>query len=252
VRVVGLRGSERLRANSQKTGRDHVAPSSERRRVLRYGVGSAVAILTLTTILLIQVLTTRPHPTVVSAKVAKATTLAPALASPRARLLPPLPHGPEGPAHSAAPVVAAAPPVWLSIPSIGVDTGLETLALLPDRTLAAPSQWSMAGWYAAGVRPGDRGPAVIAGHVDSVSGPAVFYHLRQLRPGAEVLVREKTGTTLRFLVDTTASYPKERFPTRAVYGPTPLPELRLITCTGDFDFQAHSYRDNLVVSAHLT
>lgn len=169
-----------------------------------------------------------------------------------AGVLPPLPHGPTGPAHPVpppAPLVAL--PQRLSIPAIGVDSPLERLGLLPDHTLQPPAQWGEAGWYADGVRPGAPGPAVIAGHVDSVSGPAVFYRLRDLRPGAVALVRLGDGRTLRFVVDTVHVYPKDRFPTAAVYGPTALPELRLITCTGDFDFRAHSYVDNLVVSAHL-
>jgi sortase (surface protein transpeptidase) len=139
----------------------------------------------------------------------------------------------------------------LSIPEIGVDTALQPLTLLADGTLQSPSRWGRAGWYADGVRPGDPGPAVIVGHVDSYLGPAVFYHLRDLRPGAVVMVREETGTVLRFVVDTVRAYPKNRFPTAAVYGPTPLPELRLVTCTGEFDYVAESYLDNLVVSAVL-
>lgn len=169
-----------------------------------------------------------------------------------AGVLPPLPHGPTGPAHPAPSAASAvALPERLSIPAIGVDSSLERLGLQPDHTLQPPAQWEEAGWYADGVRPGAPGPAVIAGHVDSVSGPAVFYRLRDLRPGALALVRLGDGRTLRFVVDTVHVYPKDRFPTAAVYGPTALPELRLITCTGDFDFRAHSYVDNLVVSAHL-
>ncbi|MCU1657212.1 MAG: hypothetical protein JWO57_1868 [Pseudonocardiales bacterium] len=167
--------------------------------------------------------------------------------------LPPLPHGPTGPAHAAprAPAQSALP-VRLTIPAIGVDTPLEHLGLLPDHTLRPPARWDEAGWYADGVRPGDPGPAVIAGHVDSVSGPAVFYRLRELRPGAVALVVEQSGVTLRFVIDTVAAYPKNRFPTARVYGPSPLPELSLVTCTGDFDWNAHSYLDNLVVTAHVT
>ncbi len=166
--------------------------------------------------------------------------------------LPALPRGPTGPAHSAAsPSADVSPPTRLTISAIGVDTSLEALGLLPDGTLQAPSQWGEAGWYAAGVRPGDRGPAVIAGHVDSVNGPAVFYRLRELQPGAVALVRLRNGAALRFVVDSVRSFPKTSFPTDAVYGPTALPELRLITCTGDFDRSALSYRNNLVVSAHL-
>jgi hypothetical protein len=169
-----------------------------------------------------------------------------------AALLPPLPNGPTGPAHASLPGrLGAAQPVRLTVPSIGVNSRLERLSLLSDGTLQPPTRWGQAGWYAGGPRPGEPGPAVIAGHVDSVSGPAVFFRLRALRPGAIVTVRDARGTAFRFVVDGSRTYPKDRFPTSAVYGPTPLPELRLVTCTGDFDYARHSYLDNLVVSAHL-
>jgi hypothetical protein len=95
------------------------------------------------------------------------------------------------------------------------------------------------------------GPAVIAGHVDSRTGPAVFYRLRALRPGQAVLVERADGTRLRFVVTDTRSYPKAGFPTAAVFGPVPGAALRLITCAGNFDRARGSYLDNLVVSARL-
>jgi hypothetical protein len=166
--------------------------------------------------------------------------------------LPRLPHGPTGPAHEAPPTTSrAALPDNLTIPAIGVDTALEPLGLLPDHTLRPPSHWDEAGWYVGGVRPGDLGPAVIAGHVDSTSGPAVFFRLRDVRPGEFALVRLRTGRTLTFVIDAVRAYLKNQFPSAAVYGPTALPELRLVTCTGDFNYSTHSYLDNLVVSAHL-
>jgi hypothetical protein len=143
------------------------------------------------------------------------------------------------------------PPALLSIPSIGVKTDLESLGLLPNGTLAPPTKWNEAGWYAGGVRPGSIGPAVIAGHVESASGPAVFFRLHELRVGDAVLVQRKDGRVLRFLVDEIHAYPKAEIPSDAVYGPTPIPELRLITSTGDVGYQTRGYLDNLVVSAHL-
>ena len=92
---------------------------------------------------------------------------------------------------------------------------------------------------------------MIAWHVDSISGPAVFYRLRQLRPGDLAVVQRRDGRLLTFVVDSLAVYPKVAFPTADVYGPAPVPTLRLVTCTGDFDWQTHTYLDNLVVSAHL-
>jgi sortase family protein len=196
-----------------------------------------------------------PQPSTSAAAARPSTSAAAARPAPTTATtgIPAIPGGPTGPAHpapSARPSVGV--PVRLVVPSIGVDTGLESLGLLPDGTLEAPHEWGVAGWYADGVRPGDPGPAVIAGHVDSVNGPAVFYRLRDLRPGAAATVYPRGGPALHFVVDDVRSYPKTKFPTAAVYGPMPLPELRLITCTGEFDWAAHSYLDNLVVTARLT
>lgn len=157
------------------------------------------------------------------------------------------------PGASAPGVVTSQPsePLRLRIPAIDVNTALQPLGLLADGTLQPPSAWQTAGWYRDGVIPGKSGPAVIVGHVDSLSGPAVFYRLRQLRPGDLVVVQRRDGRMLTFVVDRLAAYPKSAFPTAAVYGATPLPALRLVTCTGDFDWHAHNYLDNLVVFAHL-
>jgi len=144
-----------------------------------------------------------------------------------------------------------APPVRLTVPAIGVETPLVRLGLEPDRTMQVPEDFGRAGWFAEGPAPGQPGPAVIAGHVDSRTGPAVFYRLRDLRPGDHIDVTRADRTRLRFVVDTTHSFPKTRFPTDAVFGPTPAAELRLVTCTGTFDRTRGSYRDNLVVFARL-
>lgn len=156
-------------------------------------------------------------------------------------------------AGSTRPAVASATlPIRLRIPSIQVDTALQPLGLQPDGTLQAPSQWQVAGWFRAGVHPGSPGPAVIAGHIDSRSGPAVFSRLHELRGGEIVFITRADRSVVRFVVDDIARYRKDNFPAAMVYGPQPLPVLRLITCTGAFDTHAHSYLENLVVSAHLT
>lgn len=153
--------------------------------------------------------------------------------------------------HPVRPVVTAPIPVQLSIPSIDVDTSLQALNLQSDGSLEVPSQWQVAGWFQGGVRPGSPGPAVIAGHVDSRAGPAVFHRLRELGAGDIVLVTRADGSVVRFVVDDVAQYRKDSFPAATVYGPQPVPVLRLITCTGDFNWSTHNYLDNLVVSAHL-
>jgi sortase (surface protein transpeptidase) len=141
-----------------------------------------------------------------------------------------------------------APPTRVRIPAIGVDAPLEPLGLDASGALDAPKDFKDAGWYADGTAPGEVGPAVIAGHVDSKTGPAVFFRLSQLRAGDLVEVA-RAGTWVRFRVVGVDRYPKDRFPTDRVYGPTPDPQLRLITCSGRFDQARDSYVDNTVVYA---
>ena len=167
--------------------------------------------------------------------------------------IPPIPGGPTGPAHAdPKPAAGMSPPARVAIPSIGVDSSLQPLGLQADNTLQSPTAWGQAGWYAGGVRPGDPGPAVIAGHVDSRSGPAVFFRLRELRAGADVYITTQSGKTLHFVVDTSQRFSKDRFPTEAVYGAQDHPELRLVTCGGEFDKLHRQYRGNVVVYATFT
>jgi len=140
------------------------------------------------------------------------------------------------------------PPTRLRIGAIGVDTSLELLKLGADGALQPPRTNARAGWYADGTAPGDVGPAVLAGHVDSQRGPAVFYRLREVTAGDKIAVT-RGGRTVTFTVTSTAWYPKKAFPTGEVYGPTPDRQLRLITCGGVFDRSLRSYEDNLVVYA---
>ncbi|OLR94205.1 class F sortase [Actinokineospora bangkokensis] len=141
-------------------------------------------------------------------------------------------------------------PTGLDVPTIGVAEGeLVPLHLGGAGQLLPPTDFARVGWYADGPTPGDPGPAVLAGHVDSHRGPAVFYRLRDLRPGDAVVVRRSDGTTVTFTVDEVRRYPKSAFPTDDVYGPTPGAALRLITCGGDFDRTTRSYVDNIVVYA---
>jgi sortase (surface protein transpeptidase) len=141
------------------------------------------------------------------------------------------------------------PPVRVEIPSIGVSSPLVRLGLNRDRSMEVPGDFRVAGWFTGGPQPGQLGPAVIAGHVDSRTGPAVFYRLRDLRPGDQIRVVRADHRVVRFEVDSRASYPKQVLATEAVYGATTAPVLRLIACAGSFDRASGSYRNNLVVSA---
>jgi hypothetical protein len=148
-----------------------------------------------------------------------------------------------------APEVAQLPPPnRVRIPAIGVDAALESLDVDQAGVLKSPVDYGKPGWYAGGIAPGEVGPAVIAGHVDSARGPAVFYRLRDLKPGDEIEVA-RGEQWVRFRVVASERYPKNQFPTDRVYRPTPVPELRLITCGGTFDRSRRSYEDNIVVYA---
>jgi LPXTG-site transpeptidase (sortase) family protein len=155
---------------------------------------------------------------------------------------------PAGDPFGAVKAAPQGPPSRLVVSAIGLTTTLEQLEIGRNGELEPPRAFDKAGWYADGTAPGDTGPAVLAGHVDSRSGPAVFYRLRELAAGDRIEV-ERGGETLRFTVTRTAWYPKNKFPTDQVYGPTPDRQLRLITCGGVFDRTLRSYRDNLVVYA---
>jgi sortase (surface protein transpeptidase) len=147
----------------------------------------------------------------------------------------------------------AARPTRLRIPEIGVDTQLMELGLTRTRELEVPplSRAGIAGWYRLSPDPGDVGPAVIAGHVDSKSAPAVFYRLHELVAGDLVHVTRSDRREAVFAVDRVERVAKARFPTQRVYGATQGPELRLITCGGAFNFSTGHYVDNVVVFAHI-
>jgi hypothetical protein len=142
-------------------------------------------------------------------------------------------------------------PVRVEIPRIGVASVLDRLGRAADGTVQTPplGRAGVAGWYALGPRPGDPGSAVILGHVDSTSGPAVFYRLRELRRGDQITVTRADGSTVRFVVQRTEQTLKRRFPTDDVYYPTLRPGLRLVTCGGEFD--GRHYRSNIIVFAAL-
>lgn len=160
----------------------------------------------------------------------------------------------QGPAPYAVRPLPPSAPVRVDIPAIGVSSDLLQLGLNPDRTVQVPplAKDSQAGWYRLSPTPGELGPAVILGHVDSAEyGPGVFFRLGALRPGNLVTVTRTDSTVATFRVDRIVSYPKDRFPTLEVYGNTSDAQLRLITCGGAFDSRARSYLNNIVVYATL-
>jgi hypothetical protein len=160
---------------------------------------------------------------------------------------PPPPSRPSG--HGSKTPLPASPPTRIWIPSIGVTSNLIRLGLNPDGSLEVPSNFAIAGWWAGGRSPGELGAAVIVGHVDSKSGPAVFYRLRTLRHGDPIWVQRQDGRKVRFVVQRLQQVPKTNFPTQSVYGYQPHVMLRLITCGGAFNHDTGHYVDNVIVFA---
>ncbi|MCH7846267.1 MAG: class F sortase [Acidobacteria bacterium] len=141
-------------------------------------------------------------------------------------------------------------PTRVRIPSIEVDTGVIDLGVNPDRTLEVPKDISVTGWYTGRSVPGEVGPSVVVGHVDSaVDGAAVFFNLRQLKAGDMIEIERSDGSVAEFRVTSLVLVEKDDFPTDKVYGSTEQPTLRLITCGGSFDKGAGSYLGNVIVYA---
>jgi sortase (surface protein transpeptidase) len=164
------------------------------------------------------------------------TTVAPRLASdPRARPL------------------ARSAPVTIRIPGIGVNAPVMKVGRDADGTVQVPplAEHNLTGWYRYGPSPGQRGPAVILGHVDSATGVSVFYYLKNMHAGDKVLVTLADGKVATFAVDGLQRVAKDAFPTASVYGRAGYPSLRLITCGGPFDQATGHYVDNIIVYAHL-
>jgi sortase (surface protein transpeptidase) len=141
-----------------------------------------------------------------------------------------------------------ADPTALRIPAIGLQTTVVALGRNPDGSAAVPSATTFTGWYDLGPVPGEIGPAVIIGHVDSYTGPGVFFNLKSLLPGDIITVIDGSAP-VSFRIQQVVTYAKDDFPTDEVFGPTPDAELRLITCGGPFDRAIGHYEDNVVVYA---
>ncbi len=161
--------------------------------------------------------------------------------TPRPRSAPP-----PAPLARSRPVTVAVPAITIEAPVIGL--GLDATGRLGTPPVDNPR---VAGWYAKGPAPGERGTAIVVGHRDTRTGPAVFLNLNSLSAGNTVRVARADGKVAVFTVDRVGTYAKDAFPDKEVYGDTGRPELRLLTCGGAFD-RGKGYEANIVVFAHLT
>lgn len=157
-----------------------------------------------------------------------------------------------GQQHLTTAAMSRAVPVAVAIPAIGVRARIIPLGLDASGGVAVPSLDTpfLTSWYDGGSTPGQAGPAVLFGHVDSAKvGPAVFYRLGDLRPGDLVYVTRSDRRTAVFRIDSVAMYSEDEFPASKVYGFTPRPTLRLVTCGGAFDERTHLYLDRIIAFA---
>lgn len=225
-------------------------PLRQRRLRLWAAVVGAAAVIAAIVVLVLPLLTRGPSTLpgrpyhAASASTAPATTVAPAPSC-----------VPSSTPAEAAPAAANMAPVALKIPAIGVSTNVVDVGLNPDRTLQVPpldyAGTHETAWYDLGPPPGRVGPSVIVGHVDSSTGPAVFYRLGSLAPGSTIEVTAANCQKVNFVVTSVKEYPKAQFPSQKVYGPVSDAELRLVTCGGAFDPSTGHYLSNIVAYATM-
>ncbi len=155
-------------------------------------------------------------------------------------------------ATSSEVVLVESTPVRLRIPRIELDVPfVAPLGLAQNGEVEVPTSFTEVGWYKYSPTPGELGPSVVLGHVDSVSGPAVFYSLGQVEVGDEILVEREDASIARFVVERLERYEQVEFPTESVYGNIDHAGIRLITCSGTFDRDRDRYTHNLVVYGRL-
>lgn len=154
--------------------------------------------------------------------------------------------------YSKPEALSRAEPTSLNIPKINLNQSLLTVGRLADGTLETPNVLSgKPAWYKFSPTPGELGPSIIVGHVDSYKGPSIFWNLWKLVPGDNVEVVRSDGSMANFTVYRLQQFNRDNFPTEEIYGDTKESELRLITCGGIYDHKAGVYSANTVVFAKL-
>ena len=142
-------------------------------------------------------------------------------------------------------------PANIQIPAIDVNSDIESVGVLDNGQMGVPEDPDKAGWFEPGTEPGNTGNSVIAGHVDSRTGPAVFYDLDKLEKGDEITVTDQNGKKKTYVVQKLESYPEKESPIGRIFGPTDEKRLNLITCTGEFVRDQGGHQDRLVVYSTL-
>ena len=166
-------------------------------------------------------------------------------------LAPSAPPEPATPSTSTVSALPSSVPIRITIPAIKVNAPIMPVGLVNGSVGTPPlSNHNLAGWFTGTVTPGQQGPSLIDGHVDSVTGPSVFYSLKYLHNGDAVTVYRADGRTVTFHVTWVQVTAKVAFPWNEVLKGTPGPELRLVTCGGAFNYNTGHYVDNIIVYAN--
>lgn len=160
------------------------------------------------------------------------------------------------PTVSPTPTLALTPiavsPAALSIPKIEVEAPIEPVGVDENGKMQLPQDINTVGWYEPGFKPGEAGNAVLAGHLDSATGVgAIFYNLKTLEPGDDIIITDKTGKKLRFVVAEKNIYPFDQVPINKVFGETPKKMLNLITCTGSWNPAEKNYSHRMIIYSEL-
>ena len=142
-------------------------------------------------------------------------------------------------------------PANIEIPSIGVEAAIEPTGILENGEMGVPEKIEEVGWFEPGFKAGAKGHTVLAGHVDSLTGPAIFYHLKKVKTGEQVILTDADGREMVFEIKEIASYPTDEAPIQEIFGPSDKRMINLITCTGTFNRDIGSHEERLVVSAEL-
>ncbi|MGO0061823.1 class F sortase [Brevibacillus fluminis] len=142
-------------------------------------------------------------------------------------------------------------PDLLEIPSIKLKARVEPVGVTPKGNMGVPKEFDKVGILAPWTKPGEKGNAVISGHFDHYTGPAIFYRLRDLKPGAKVIVSNGKGKRINFVVKEVVSYPTADAPLKKIFGQATKPHLNLITCSGRFNKKTQEHARRLVVFTEL-
>jgi len=159
----------------------------------------------------------------------------------------------QAPAPVVKEAVKPGVPQKIRIPKIGVDATVESVGLDAEKKMEVPKGADNAGWYSLGARPGEKGNAVLDGHLDKKDGSAaVFFKVASLKAGDKILITDDKGKEYTFAVTSVTEYPYDNFPLQKVFGPTSESMLNLISCKGTWNEETHNYSHRTVVYSQLT